>query len=201
MSRFREDMSVSHARRVLLSNLREEQTCPCCGKRAKIDERPITGGMARSLVAVYYYFKRNADVKWLHAPSFLREQKLNSSNDFGLLRYWNLTVPAVSVSKDGSKFTGIYGITQLGQDFVERKVAIPAKVGLFARRFFWLAGDLITIDQAFRKKFNFNEVVRSAAEGQYPARALPDAPIEELKDDAWAEDSDEPVEEEPEWAR
>ena len=165
-------MTIAEAKKLLLSNLRTEQTCPCCTKRAKIDERPLTGGMAQSLLAVYHYFKQNPSQKWIHAPSFLHNHGYNRSNDFGLLRYWKLIVPALSHSDTGSKFTGIYGITPLGVDFVEGRVKMKAKVGLFARTFFGLTGDEITFQQAFRRKFNYDEVVRTVASGTYETQTL-----------------------------
>ena len=61
--------------------------------------------------------------------------------------------------EDGSPRNGFYKITQLGVDFVDRRVEVPEYVILYAERLLGVSEKMATIDKALGKRFNYAELM------------------------------------------
>lgn len=135
--------------------------CPCCERLVRVYKRPLNSSMAASLVAIYRYFLEHTD--WLHVPSYLKNLRLNGSNDAGLLVHWKLLEAKEGDRADGAKHNGHYKITDLGRAFVAEGIAIPKHVFLTDATFLGLSDETTTLRDALGEKFNYEELMRMAS--------------------------------------
>lgn len=135
--------------------------CPCCGRFSKVYKRGITGSMARSLIALYWYFKQPDAEEWVHSHRYLTGLKLNSANDVALLRHWGLIEAKQEVTEDGNPRNGYHRITKAGRDWVEGKTTIPRRLVLYNQECVDFDGEPIGIERALGKRFDYQEVMHA----------------------------------------
>lgn len=150
-------MTVEEAREVILVQRTKGVVCPCCEHMVRVYKRPLNASMAQSLIAIFHYFQDNAD--WLHAPSYLKNLKLNGNNDVGLLVHWGLLEAKEGERADGCRHNGFYKITDKGRAFVNEGLVIPRHVFLTNATFLGLSEETTTIRDALGEKFNFDELM------------------------------------------
>jgi len=146
---------------------KDAASCPCCGQFAKVYKRHITGAMACALIQIYRYYWKNAwTTEWLHVPEYLAAQKMPAKvkagwhgGDWSKLRFWQLIEPKDDERADGSPRVGFYRITDLGRDFVERKMEVPKYVFLYAKTPLGLALPYITIEDALGASFSYSSLM------------------------------------------
>lgn len=164
--------TLDEARAWLQANLREGETCPCCGQFAKIYKRPLNASMALALILMEKRFR--TDDSWLHVPSFLADGNLSPKmkaairGDWAKLKYWGLLEESPLERPDGSDRAGFYKITNLGRDFVGARVSVAKYVFLYNQTLLGLSdgnyapAELTWIVDALGEKFNYAELMETS---------------------------------------
>lgn len=130
--------------------------CDCCGQFVKAYHRKLNTSMAVVLLLMYRFGKKD----FFHVEQWLKEiGRPELRADFHKLRFWNLIEAKVADREDGSKRNGFYKITGRGIMFCESKLAVKETVVLYNNKFQHFEGNEITIQQALRNKFNYNELI------------------------------------------
>lgn len=119
--------------------------------------------MARSLIQIYIYFKRNPTERWCHVSECLIKTQRNSSvagGDAIKLRYWGLIESKDGVRDDGSPRVGLHAITDLGRDFAVGLASVPKFVYLYNQQLIGVgATDRVTIHEALTNKFSYEDLM------------------------------------------
>jgi hypothetical protein len=169
-------ITLDDAKRWLRERFAAGADCPCCGQHVKLYKRPLNASMAYVLLMLY----RDATVgrQWVHMPSFIAHQTKDNPRmaaavrgDWAKLRFWGLLEAERDAERpDGSDRVGHYRITDLGRQFCEDRVAVPAYVYLFNERIvtapilreYGITPDasVIRISEALGKKFDYRELMQ-----------------------------------------
>jgi hypothetical protein len=117
--------------------------CPCCHQQVYLYPRKITGVMALALVELYREHQRLNDFNmYIHLSELLETRgyghRITNTGDKAKLKYWELIEPMIGVRKDGSNKVGRYKITTKGILFVEGRVSVPSKIGLYNQQVYAL---------------------------------------------------------------
>jgi len=143
--------------------------CPCCDRFTKEYRRKFNKSVAYVLLLIDRYYRR-PDVKpdaWLHVPSYLAEMTADTPRraaavrgDWAKLKLWNLIEEKTGERDDGSKRAGLYRITKLGRQFVNREVMIPAYVHIYNGKLVpRQVKTMISFDDALGDGFNYDEIM------------------------------------------
>ena len=124
--------------------------CPCCGQLAKVYRRKLYSSMAYALILIYQASKD----EYLHVPNLLNGHgSVARGGDFAKLTYWDLL-------QAHPKKPGYYLLTNKGRQFVECRIAVPVAVHVYdGDRIGWDTTEMVTIDDALTKKFNYEELM------------------------------------------
>ena len=132
--------------------------CPCCDRFDNVYDRPINQPAVHNLTLLYRYSK---------------------ANGFGFHHYTDFSAPLAESGLDFSKFThhdliqrkpldpklkrqktsGMYRITDLGTDFVEGKLDIPAKILLYHNELVGFSDDRQFIGEMW-PDFDYQELMK-----------------------------------------
>jgi hypothetical protein len=134
--------------------------CPCCTQFAKVYRRKIHSTMARDLLITY----REAGQEWFHLPSLLASRagvRPGQGGDFCKLAYWGLIEEDDAVRDDGSTRSGWWRITDLGDQFVRNRLAVPKYARIYDGRCMGLVDEsMATIRDALGSKFNYDDLMQ-----------------------------------------
>ena len=158
---------LEQARLWVQTNMRKGVPCPCCNQYCRVYKRKLNTTMALAMVMIYRHFKSHPRDTWLHVAAFLVAVKRDSTiagGDVAKLRFWGLIVPMKDERSDGSDRIGRYGITPVGQQFVEGKIAVPRYVYLYNQGLLRLSEEMITIQQALGDRFSYSELMKGTVE-------------------------------------
>lgn len=144
---------LSDAKRWLRSRLDAGARCPCCTQRAQTYRRPITSAMAVALIALY----RAAGRTYGHLPTILQDKQAWVSDE-AKLRYWGLIEELPEKREDGGR-AGWWRLTQLGEDFVRARAAVPRHARIYDGRCLELVGKQTSIRDALGTKFNYDALM------------------------------------------
>ena len=128
--------------------------CPCCGRMAKIYKRPINSTQARCLIAQYKLVGKD----WAHLPT-LRKLHGQSNREESKLRYWGLLEEEKARRPDGGR-AGWWRITDLGEDFVLKRVKVHKYTRVYANVCLEELGPMVDITDSLGTHFNYNELMR-----------------------------------------
>lgn len=134
--------------------------CPCCEQFCKVYKRRLSSSMARALIEIVKVQEKSPGVKWLHVHKILTEQKLGGSNDFALLRHWELVEEKpVDAMRDTGRTSGMWRVKPLGIAFARGLVPATSHIFLYNNRLEGFSDSEITIQEALGKKFNYQELM------------------------------------------
>ena len=137
--------------------------CPCCDQFAKVYKRSIPSVGARLLVVLYHLTKQQPDKEYFHiVDDILRAAPppLNVGGDVAKLAYWGLVVEKPKDPDDTTKRTsGYWKITNTGKAFAENNRRVTRYVLLYDSKVIGLEGEPITIKDALKNKFNYEELM------------------------------------------
>lgn len=133
-----------------------EASCPCCRRNSRKYPRALNSGMARTLVwLVRRWEVRRCD--WIDvqatAPAFVLR-----SNEIGKLAAWGLAEQLPSEERQKRR-SGSWRPTQLGRDFVHRRVKVQSHAVFYNSEIEQFTGEPITICKALGKRFDYNELM------------------------------------------
>ncbi len=154
------------ARQYVVNNRDVGVSCPCCDQFAKVYRRGLSGPMVYALIVIERWTRSNTG--WLHVPEYLSKVCTGTTTrggDWAKMVHWGLLQEKPVVRMDGAKHAGYYKITQLGLDFVNGRVQVPAHVFLYNKQKLERPiTKMISVEEALRKKFNYAELMADAAE-------------------------------------
>lgn len=158
--------SLVDARAELYAGLNEGVTCPCCDRFAKMYKRRITSSMAYGLILIFRWYRARGFTRdWLHIEDYFKSiPDLPSSirGDVSKLRHWGLLEKKVGEQDDGNPSLGLYRLTVRGRDFVLGVVDVEEYVLLYDDLPHGFEGDLVSIRECLRKRFNYGELLRAS---------------------------------------
>ena len=157
------DAALETLRAWLLSHSQDGAECPACGQLVKHYRRPLTSGMAITLVLL----ARHKPDEWVHVLDFMGTLNLKpklgtalGSGDYAKLRYWGLLEPYGSVRDDGSPRVGWWRITEDGKRFVRGELRVASHAVVFNDQLIALDGEkTVGIRDALGKKFDYDELM------------------------------------------
>jgi hypothetical protein len=166
----RNRMEIEEAKKLIFESTTfdEGSRCPCCAQFVKLYRRKITSSMAFALLLMYkeLYCKcesASAFERWFHAEDFLRsrsEYRNIRGNNHSLLVYFGLLIKEEQKEReDGSNRVGLYKLTQAGKGFARGFTRVPEAVYLYNDRLYKYDQNTVTIHQALKEKFNYNELM------------------------------------------
>lgn len=126
--------------------------CPLCKQYAKVYQRPLNSGMARSLITMY----RTFGLEFGYIPDLPAK-----SREEGKLVHWGLVVEASEPRPDGGR-AGWWRVTERGEDFILRGLRVPKYILLYDNRFLGYEdpNKLINIRDALTEKFSLEDLMR-----------------------------------------
>jgi hypothetical protein len=127
--------------------------CPACEQFAKVYRRQIYAGMVRSLILMF----REGDFGrrlYVHVPSLDPAR----GGDVAKLQFWGLIEEERGTRVDGGR-AGYWRVTRRGQDWIERKTAVPKYARIYDGRMLSLTGPLVTIDDALGEHFRLDDLM------------------------------------------
>lgn len=145
-------------------------SCPCCGQFVKLYKRSLSKSSAYVLLLIACYFRGDPVEEWLHVPSYIAEMVSDHPRraaavrgDWAKLKYWGLIEEKPDIRADGSPRVGYWRLTQLGRDFVNRKVKVASHIYIYNGEPLQRAVDeQITIDDALTTEFSYAEIMGEA---------------------------------------
>lgn len=162
--------SLEQAQEWLRARLDDGAKCPCCKQHAKIYKRKLNSGMAASLIAfAKVTLQMTPKDGWLKVPddfvSTSTVLKVLKNREYNKLRYWKLLeAHATDQSLDAdTPYTGMWRITELGLQFARGEVEVPKCVFVYDNRKLRASQETTTIQEALGSKFNYVELMGSAA--------------------------------------
>lgn len=172
---------LAEARAWLFARLDQGVVCPCCGQYAKRYHRPLTAAMAYGLVIVGRHQMQAQkavprDEGWVHVERLLKDTPGIPSSirgDFTKLRHWGLIEQAWGKRPDGSTRNGYWRVTAEGFDFIAGRSTVASHVVIYNDKREGFAGEAITIKDAIRRQFDYNDVMQRYG---LPAEPKPDEP-------------------------
>lgn len=164
--------SIEDAKKWLRANFSKGATCPCCRQHVKLYKRKLSKSIAFVLLLIARYYRRydvRAD-EWLHVPSYIAEVVASNPRraaavrgDWAKLKLWGLIEEKQGTRKDGSPRVGYWRLTQLGLQFVNREVKVPAHVYIYnGTPLPKVVDEMVTIDDALGTEFSYAEIMGDA---------------------------------------
>lgn len=136
------DVPLGEVRDWLRVRIEKGVRCPACEQFSKVYRRRIYAGMVKALVLMW----REGDFSrrlYVHVPSIDPAR----GGDVAKLEFWGLIEEERAVRTDGGR-AGYWRVTARGQDWIERKTAVPKYARIYDGRLLSLTGPLVTIDDA-----------------------------------------------------
>lgn len=163
---FSDHETVTDARERLWDLSHETGTrCPCCNSHAKIYRRKFNSRMAWILIMVTPPCLKYPG-RYLEIGNYLAKKKAMIAGDHGKLAWWGMIEkkpPPVHGVPSGGKSEGLYRVTPRGADFARGLLKVQSHCIEYQSNPLTFDGDLINIEWALGKNFNYQELMREAA--------------------------------------
>lgn len=132
--------------------------CPCCGQYCKVYRRKLNSGMAAGLIWLVRAFEVSHD--WVEPQKTAPRYVLNN-REMGKLVHWGLAELKANEDDTSRKTTGLWRPTRWGIDFVYGRCTVPSRVFLYLNTILGFDSEMITIQGALGRKFDYDELMRS----------------------------------------
>ena len=165
---FRHNMSVGEARALLYEQVSTGTRCPVCDRVAKVYSRKLSADMANFLIKLYkevggipYKYVESRRILGMKPRAKMGKEDPNAnrkksvggekaSSEGAYLVHWGL------VDKEGP---GEYAITPKGVKFVMGRIRVRSRAVIFNGALREIDGPYITIHDALRDEFNYEELM------------------------------------------
>lgn len=147
------NMTLEEARAWLRERVDDGEICPCCNQLARVYERRVNAGQARSLI----HLVRVGGTDWQHLPTVL--EGISKGHEEGRLRYWGLIEKATERREDGGP-SGWWRVTPLGVEYVHRRLRIDKYARVYDDRVLKYHGPQVDVVDALGKAFNYRELMQ-----------------------------------------
>lgn len=150
--------TIKEARQYLKENISKGTECPCCNRVVKMYKRNINEKMVKSLIQLSKMGKG-----FHHVGDIVQGISNTGTNDFSKLHHWGM-IKQVKDNERGVNKSGFWKITETGTAFVNKEISAPAYAIVYNKKAYSFAEEHIFIDQAFKVKFNYRELMEKAEE-------------------------------------
>ena len=163
-----DNMRLSEAKHYVFQNRYEGVVCPCCHQFARVYVRRITSAMCRGLIALYQ-LNRASPAEFIHKNRIGKGlgggEVAFGGGDFAKLVYWGLIEEKIKdeADKAAGRTSGYWRITDMGNRFVENIATVPETVSLYSGKIVDISEDRVSIVQALRNKFNYEELMKEVS--------------------------------------
>lgn len=162
--------SLEDAKNWLRLRARKGAHCPCCKQHVKIYRRPLGSQMARWLIWLVRVYEALPDLPkghngirgWID----IRESPVRGG-DYAKLVHWDLAENRANVDPE-LRTSGLWRPTPKGIDFVQRRIVVPSHVELYDNHPLGFSEEMIGIDAALGKWFNYEELMNAPVKVQVP---------------------------------
>lgn len=155
---------LSEAKDWLLRNLVAGRTCKCalCGQTAKVYKRHLHIALALFLIEMYRKTSSlPPEKRWVHIDRELIVAKdYCISREYSKLRFWGLLEPKEKGHDPERPGAGYWRLTIKGFAFVEGKIKVQSCAEVYNNKPIRLSGDMVSIEDALGKKFDYKELMR-----------------------------------------
>lgn len=143
--------TLEQARQMLLANLDDGLTCPCCGQHAKRYRRKFNSGMALSLIRIYRLHKLDWCQITVEIPARSRSE--------GKIKYWGMLEES-PVPRDNGVRSGWWRINEKGEQFLLHGLRVPKKAIVYnAICYGFDTREMVNIEDCLGDKFNLWELL------------------------------------------
>lgn len=161
-----DDMFVDAARTLMREWVKVHATpkdgceCPVCGRLAKVYKRAMNDKQALFLLTL---LKRCLTEKGDGKGYVLVSWGRTGNGDYSKLQHWGLIEKRRDDEK-GAPNSGWWRVTTHGEEFARGQVAVARQVYLYQNEAVGFSEDEITIRQAARNRFNYEEIMSEIPE-------------------------------------
>ncbi len=142
-----------------VASMKEGCKCPACNQHVKLYKKKVDSQMAYFLIKLFTLTKKNPTKGYFHVQDDINIS-FKVGGAFAKLRYWELIEEQPKDNADTNKRTsGMWRITNKGMMFVEGNLSISKYVKLYNQTFFGYEGDKVSIHEALKDKFNYQELM------------------------------------------
>lgn len=150
---FTDDLPLGEARALLRLLVDDGAECPCCRQYAKVYRRSIHASMASALIAVYRANGRD----WGKVTDLLTHRQ---NADFAKLAHWGLIQADDGHREDGSKRTGVWRVTFVGELWLLGKTTVAKYVRVYnGRRLTFVEDEQVGIRDALGDEFDYGQLM------------------------------------------
>lgn len=154
--------SVSQAKEHIEQNKFKGVDCPVCERLVKYYKRPIGGIQSRALIHLSR-LQKDKGGDWVHVRGII--ERLNVHGDFAKMKHWDLIEEKPKSLDKDTKTSGLWKITEKGQQFVDNEIRIPSHVFLFKGELQGFSESTVDIIDALGTKFSYAEVMKEVVIG------------------------------------
>lgn len=154
--------TLQEAQAYIASKFNEGTTCPCCNQYIKLYRYKLYDTSAMALIKLYNLTKITGRED--HHVSQYAEKSPDHprASHFAELRHWGLITKIdleQSQDPERKKSSGFWAITEKGKAFVEGSIKVPEMIKMFNNEFFGFEGENISIQDALKNKFSYDELM------------------------------------------
>lgn len=131
--------------------------CPTCGRHAQIYRRKFHSSMALQLIQLH---RLGGAKDYIHASKLIMPG-VTGSGDFSKAKYWGLIHPKPATDEEPGKASGMWILSDAGEQFVRGTLRIPSEVLVFDDRVEGQSAETISIQEALGSKFNYHELMEA----------------------------------------
>lgn len=159
--------TVAETQNWIADNIEEGCECPCCSQFIKRYERKFNKSMAYALVAMYKL--QGESNEFIRVNDEFTNRNINYGNtEFSKLRCWGFAEQLSRKDKEledsdldirDGRTSGYWRLTEVGKLFAQNKCTAKKYAIIQNKKVIALAGDDIYIRDAFKEKFNYDELM------------------------------------------
>lgn len=131
--------------------------CPCCSRTANLAQRRVHSALAMMLCQLY----KKSMLIYARPDGFVHLDEFKTiptaGNDFSIVGHWKLAKPAPKDLDHGiSNWSGFWGLTDRGCEFVEGKLSIEKSLWIFDDRVMKKSEQTVGVQDCLGSKFDYN---------------------------------------------
>lgn len=135
------------------SKMVEGSDCPVCSQRVQLYNLKINGIATSDLTRLYKMVGGFAG-RYEHVAKFSQDR----GGAFAKLAHWGL-IESKTNDDTAKRMSGLWCLTQLGKDFVERRARVPQRVYLYNKECKGASKNTVDVIQALGTKFDYSELM------------------------------------------
>lgn len=142
---------------IVIQDPKKSMGCPCCGKRVISQVHTITSGLTKYLERIYEEGGYN-NRDYVHVTSTIFDKDLVRIRRYSFLKHWGLLI-ALPGKGEKSKTSGMWKVTEKGEQFLRNKISIPKMILLYNKKLIRIGDEMVSRSDLRGKPFDFWEMM------------------------------------------